>query len=157
MEKKKTLYQVAIFGRTNVGKSTLFNRLTESNQALTSKTEGTTRDSNVGEVTWRGKKLELVDTGGVIDENSGKLFSRPPKNQESLEQKIQKQALNFIKNSDLIIFLVDVKTGLLPQDEQMAQYLKKIDKKNILLVVNKVDDIKYHPEIAEFNKLGLGN
>ncbi len=147
---------VVIFGRTNVGKSTLFNRLTESEKALTSKTEGTTRDSNADVVEWGGKKFELVDTGGIIDETSELILGKKKIKANDIDAKVQKQALNFIKKSDLVLFLADAKTGLLPQDELMAKYLKKRREKKVLLVANKVDNYKKVNEIAQFHKLGLG-
>ena len=152
--KKKPL--VVIFGRTNVGKSTLFNRLTESEKALTSKIEGTTRDSNADSVEWRGKNFELVDTGGIIDETSELILGKKKVKAGDIDSKVQKQALNFIKKSDLVLFLVDAKVGLLPQDELMAKYLKRRREKKVLLVANKVDDFKKSGETAQFNKLGLG-
>ena len=129
----KNLPSVIIFGRTNVGKSTLFNRLTEKNQALVSKIEGTTRDSNIGQVDWRGKTFELIDTGGIIDikylegkkAKTGKLrhsFSEA----SDIEEKVQIQAREMLKRADLILFMVDAAIGILPQDKQMALFLKKI-------------------------------
>jgi GTP-binding protein len=149
MEKdKKNMPKIIIFGRTNVGKSTLFNTLTESNRALTSKIQCTTRDSNVGEVHWQGKSFELVDTGGIVDEDAEKILKAKRLPKKTVEEKVQSQALGYIKKADLILFLVDAKTGLLPQDSQMAHYLKKRDKKNILLIANKADTPKYRNDIA---------
>lgn len=149
---------VVIFGRTNVGKSTLFNKLTSSSKALTSKIQYTTRDSNVGTVDWSGREFELIDTGGIIDEHSYKILDtktkKLPKN--TIEEKIQKQALELLKTADVILFVVDTRAGLLPQDEKMAEYIKRRGKKNVILVANKVDDIKYQGETAVFYKLGLG-
>src|SRR6056297_1348392 len=147
----KKMPLVVIFGRTNVGKSTLFNRLTESEKALTSKTEGTTRDSNADVVEWGGKKFELVDTGGIIDETSELILGKKKIKANDIDAKVQKQALNFIKKSDLVLFLADAKTGLLPQDELMAKYLKKRREKKVLLVANKVDNYKKVNEIAQFH------
>jgi len=155
VNKKKQLPLIVIFGRTNVGKSTLFNRLVEKNHALVSQIEGTTRDSNIGETNWRGKTFKLVDTGGIIDLKylTGKKIKT-----DEIEAKVQHQARDYLKRADLILFLVDNKTGLLPQDKQMALLLKKTLTKtnNIILVANKVDNIKQHPKTAEFYKLSLG-
>ena len=153
--KKNNLPLVVIFGRANVGKSTLFNRLTEKNQALVSNIAGTTRDSNLNEVSWRGKKFTLVDTGGIINllrEISAK------KKPSSLETKVEHQARQYLMRADLILFLVDAKTGLLPMDKQMALFVKKFLKetKKIILVANKVDNFRQAAESAEFNKLALG-
>jgi len=146
---------VVIFGRANVGKSTLFNCLTEKNQALVSNIAGTTRDSNLNEVSWRGKKFTLVDTGGIINllrEISAK------KKPSSLEAKVEHQARQYLTRADLILFLVDAKTGLLPMDKQMALFVKKFLKpmEKIILVANKVDNFRQAAESAEFNKLALG-
>lgn len=179
----KKLPSVVIFGRTNVGKSTLFNKLTEKNQALVSNIEGTTRDSNIGQVNWRGKTFELIDTGGIIDLKYLEDQLRPPvlpatrgrRNETSkkiktgdIEAKVQKQAREMVKRADLILFMVDAISGLLPQDKQMILLLKKMmphinppntkgkKKRGVILVVNKVDNQKLRKEIAEFHKLALG-
>lgn len=146
---------VVIFGRTNVGKSTLFNCLIEKRQALTSDIEGTTRDSNIGQVSWRGINFTLIDTGGIIDL---KYLDDQKRKTDDIEAKVQEQARDYIKRADLILFLVDTKTGLLPQDKQMALQLKKIlpRAKNIILVANKADSPKDKREISDFHKLALG-
>lgn len=151
----KKLASVVIFGRTNVGKSTLFNRLTEKNQALVASIEGTTRDYNIGEVEWGRKKFELIDTGGIMDT---KFLTTKKKKAESIDEEVQQKASQMLKKADLILFLVDSLTGLLPQDKQMAIMLKKIvpKQKHIILVANKSDSPKVAKEIAEFNKLALG-
>ncbi|MDD5291096.1 MAG: ribosome biogenesis GTPase Der [Patescibacteria group bacterium] len=152
---KNNLPTVIIFGRANVGKSTLFNRLVEKNQALVSNIAGTTRDSNINEVGWRGKKFIVVDTGGIIDLPKKISAEEKP---GSIEAKVQHQARQYLKRADLILFLVDAKTGLLPMDRQMALFLKKSLKetKKIILVANKVDNHRQASESAEFNKLALG-
>ncbi|MFA4833673.1 MAG: ribosome biogenesis GTPase Der [Patescibacteria group bacterium] len=153
--KKNNLPMIVIFGRTNVGKSTLFNRLVEKNQALISDIAGTTRDSNLNEVSWRGKKFIVVDTGGIMD-LSDKISAEEKIG--NIEIKVQDQAQQYLRRADLILFLVDTKTGLLPMDKQMALFLKKSLKetKKIILVANKVDNFRRAGEIAEFNKLALG-
>ncbi|MDD5031654.1 MAG: ribosome biogenesis GTPase Der [Patescibacteria group bacterium] len=152
---KNNLPLVVIFGRANVGKSTLFNRLTEKNQALVSDIAGTTRDSNLNEVSWRGKKFALVDTGGIM-KLPREILAKEKLG--SIEDKVQHQARQYLTRADLILFLVDVKTGLLPMDRQMALFVKKSLKetKKIILVANKVDNFRQAPESAEFNKLSLG-
>jgi len=153
--KKNNLPLVVIFGRANVGKSTLFNCLTEKNQALVSNIAGTTRDSNLNEVSWRGKKFILVDTGGIMELPKEISTKEKPDN---LEAKVQRQARQYLTRADLILFLVDTKTGLLPMDRQMALFVKKFLKetKKIILVANKVDNFRQAAESAEFNKLALG-
>ncbi len=164
----KKLPTVVIFGRTNVGKSTLFNCLTEKKQALVSKIEGTTRDSNIGIVNWQGKSFELIDTGGIIDI---KYLTGKKAKTGDIEEKVQIQAREMLKRADLVLFIVDAISGTLPQDKQMALFLKKVYsqkgpldkgglgdlKNNVLFVVNKVDSQKLRKEIAEFHKLSLGD
>lgn len=148
---------VIIFGRTNVGKSTLFNCLTEKRQALVADKEGVTRDSNIGQVSWAGKTFDLIDTGGIIDL---KYLTGKKNKTEDVESKVQKQALEYLNKGDLILFVVDNKTGLLPQDRQMALFLKKnLTKKQqekIILTANKVDSPKQRAKVAEFHKLSIG-
>ncbi len=151
----KKLPTVVIFGRTNVGKSTLFNRLTEKNQALVSKIEGTTRDSNIGTVNWRGKTFKLIDTGGIIDM---KYLTGKKAKTGDIEEKVQIQAREMLNRADLVLFMADAISGVMPQDKQMAVFLKKhiAKKNNIVFVINKVDSQKLRKEIAEFYKLALG-
>ncbi len=148
---KKKLPIVVIFGRTNVGKSTLFNRLAEKNKALISEVEGTTRDSNIALANWQGKIFQLVDLAG---------WEKSPdktKDQEDIEKSLKKQAEFYLKKADLILFVVDNRAGLLSQDLDLARYIKKENKlKNKTIVVsNKMDNYKYLSESAQFNKLGL--
>lgn len=152
---KKQLPLVVIFGRTNVGKSTLFNCLTEKRHAITSNIEGTTRDSNVGTFEWQGKEVELIDTGGIMDL---KYLTGKKKKADDIESKVQQQARDYLSRADLILFLVDSKDGILPQDRDMARILKKKDEisKKVLLVANKADSIKIRADVHEFNKLNLG-
>ena len=146
---------VVIFGRTNVGKSTLFNTLIEKRQALVSKVAGTTRDSNLAKVSWRGKTFGLVDTGGIIDLKY--LLAQSAKTDE-IEVKVQAQARLYLARADLILFLADSQTGLLPDDKQLALFLKKVKKpEKIILVANKVDRQSDEQKVAEFYRLGLGS
>jgi GTP-binding protein len=159
----KNLPQVALIGRTNVGKSTLFNRLIEENKALVSPEPGTTRDRNFGLVNWRGKIFTLVDTGGL---DLGYLpKTKLPKKlkltekvspDDLIETNIVKQAEIAIKTADFIILVVDGKSGLQPEDKTVTNILRKADKP-YLLVVNKVDKIQQRNDIWEFNGLGLGD
>lgn len=134
---------VAIVGRPNVGKSTLFNRLTESRQAIVDEASGVTRDRHYGKVDWNGKEFTLIDTGGYI-KGSDDIF----------EEEIRKQVLIAIDEADLILFIVDVTIGMTDLDKQVANILRRT-KKKILLVSNKVDN---HSRIAEsgvFYALGI--
>ena len=155
---------VVIFGRTNVGKSTLFNCLIEKHQALTSDIAGTTRDANWATVEWQRTTFDLVDTGGIMDL---KFLAEKKLQTTDIEAKVQEQARNLLKRADLILFLADARDGLLPQDKQMAMFLKKIpplpsgrgaggEGNKILLVANKADNPRLRHGTAEFNKLGLG-
>lgn len=136
---------VAIVGRPNVGKSTLFNRLTQSRHAIVSDTAGTTRDRQYGKCSWNGKEFSVVDTGGWVV-NSDDVF----------EDAIRKQVLVATEEADLVLFLVDVETGLTDWDEDVALILRRA-KLPVILVANKVDNIAEYYEAAEFYSLGLGD
>ena len=154
IENNKPLPLVVIFGRANVGKSTLFNCLTEKRQALISNIAGTTRDSNLGRVYWRGHNFEIVDTGGIIDL---KPLTKKATATDDIADQVQRQANQYLKQADLVIFLVDNKTGLLPQDKEMALLIKKnVNPNKVLLTINKVDAPKDHLKTSEFYKLSLG-
>jgi GTP-binding protein len=122
--------RVALVGRTNVGKSSLWNRLTESGHALVSKDPHTTRDRKHGLVLWRSQEFTLVDTGGMDTEP------------DIIGDGIKEQSLNAIEDADLVLFVVDGKTGLLPQDKELTEFVREHHKKEIWLVVNKVDTLK---------------
>lgn len=126
---------VAIVGRTNVGKSTLWNRLTESGRAVVSEEEHTTRDRNYGRVIWRGSSFGLVDTGGMDTEA------------DEIGEGIRRQAELAIKDADLVLFVVDVRAGILKQDLELARDVLK-SKKPVWLVANKVDTLKYLPQAS---------
>ncbi len=152
----KTLPKVIIIGRANVGKSTLFNRLIEKPKALTSKKAGTTRDINIGQVYWQGINLELIDTGGIETIiASKKLQKLSPDLNKDFALDIINQTQTILKQADLILFVVDIKTGLLPQDKELCKNLKKLNKE-IILVANKTDSRKQQEKAAEFFTLGLG-
>jgi len=140
--------KVAIVGRINVGKSTLFNRLIEEKKSLVSTLPSTTRDRIFGQCLWRGEKFELIDVGGI---NAKK---QPP---EILEKEIQKQIDIALKESDLILFLLDGKIGVTSDDREIAKKLKKL-KKSTILVVNKIDSLRERQAVEKENflKLGLG-
>jgi len=164
MKKEKT---VVIFGRPNVGKSTLFNRLAEQDRAIVSDIEGTTRDANEAEIEWRGIKMKLIDTGGILNIAEINLSKRKEKKEKKketefsalalIDRKVQREARDWIKKADAILFLVDSKTGLLPQDFELARFLKKTDAENrAILVANKSDSPAERNSAAEFYRLGLG-
>lgn len=136
---------VAIVGRPNVGKSTLFNRLTETKQAIVDETSGVTRDRLYGIADWAGKEFSVIDTGGYIL-NSDDIY----------EEEIRKQVDIAMEEANLILFIVDVTSGITDLDDTVAQILRKSNK-NILLVVNKVDNNKRILDANEFYKFGLGD
>ena len=135
---------VAIVGRPNVGKSTLFNRLTQSRRAIVSDTAGTTRDRQYGKCSWNSTEFSIVDTGGWVV-NSDDIF----------EDAIRRQVLVATEEADLVLFLVDVSTGVTDWDEDVAMILRRA-KLPVILVANKVDNSSEYYEAAEFYKLGLG-
>ena len=136
---------VAIVGRPNVGKSTLFNRLTQSCRAIVSDTAGTTRDRQYGKCSWNGKEFSVVDTGGWVV-NSDDVF----------EDAIRRQVLVATEEADLVLFLVDVTTGVTDWDEDVATILRRT-KLPVILVANKVDNSADYYQAAEFYRLGLGD
>ena len=136
---------VAIVGRPNVGKSTLFNRLTKSRKAIVSDTAGTTRDRQYGKCEWSGREFSVVDTGGWVV-NSDDIF----------EEEIRKQVIIATEEADLVLFVVDVATGLTDWDEDVAKILRR-SKLPVVVVVNKVDNNNQLYSAAEFYKLGLGD
>ncbi|MDD3284097.1 MAG: ribosome biogenesis GTPase Der [Patescibacteria group bacterium] len=148
--KNKELPMISIIGRANVGKSTLFNLLVKK-KALTSRVPGTTRDANYQETEWLGKKFIAIDTGG-IEEN---MFEKEDKIQDEMDLKIIQKVKDAISKSQLVLFLVDSKTGIMPQDKQFANYLKK-NKLKYLLVANKCGNNKERQQADEFYELGLG-
>ena len=136
---------VAIVGRPNVGKSTLFNRLTESRQAIVNEREGTTRDRQYGKVEWCGNEFSIVDTGGWVV-NSDDIF----------EEEIRKQVMIAVEEADVVLFVVDVKNGVTDLDQEVASILRRT-KKPVILVSNKADNYDLHYASAEFYSLGLGD
>lgn len=136
---------VAIVGRPNVGKSTLFNRLTKSRQAIVSDEAGTTRDRQYGKCEWNGREFSVVDTGGWVV-NSDDIF----------EEEIRKQVTIATEEADLVLFVVDVTTGVTDLDMDVAQILRRT-KLPVILVSNKTDNNEQQYYAAEFYKLGLGD
>ena len=135
---------VAIVGRPNVGKSTLFNRLTQTRQAIVDDEAGTTRDRQYGKAEWNGQEFSVIDTGGWVL-NSDDIF----------EEEINKQVQIAIEEADLILFLVDITHGITAMDEQIADMLRR-GNKEVLLVSNKADNFEMYSQAAEFYSLGLG-
>lgn len=136
---------VAIVGRPNVGKSTLFNRLIQSRKAIVDEVSGVTRDRHYGKTDWNGKEFSIIDTGGYVTGSD-----------DVYEEEIRKQVLLAIEESDLILFMVDVTSSITHSDELIAGILRKTAKKT-LLVVNKVDNSDRYFAANEFYKLGLGD
>lgn len=136
---------VAIVGRPNVGKSTLFNRLIGERRAIVDDTPGITRDRIVGETEWRGISFNVIDTGGI-----------EPYSEDIILKQMRRQAQFAIDMSDVIIFMVDGKTGLTDADREVANMLR-VSRKPIVLAVNKIDNISEQPVIYEFYSLGLSD
>lgn len=135
---------VAIVGRPNAGKSTLFNRITESRNAIVDEISGVTRDRNYGKGLWNGVEFSIIDTGGYVV-NSDDVF----------ETEINKQVHIAIDEADTILFLVDVESGITDLDEAIANILRRT-KKEVILAVNKVDNNQRFIDAQEFYALGLG-
>jgi GTP-binding protein len=135
----------AIVGRPNVGKSTLFNRLTESRKAIVNEESGVTRDRHYGRAIWNGVEFSVVDTGGFVEDSD-----------DVFESEINRQVKLAISEADVILFMVDVETGIHELDKAVATMLRKVQKK-VITVVNKVDNNKRLLDAAEFYGLGLGD
>jgi GTP-binding protein len=135
---------VAVIGRPNVGKSSLFNRLLKQNLAVVDETPGVTRDRNYAICEWNGVKFRLVDTGGIIEKEG-----------DEMQRHIFDQAMFAVNEADLVLFLVDSRTGPSDIDVNISRRLKKIYDKTIL-VANKADSDKVESKIFEFMKLGIG-
>jgi GTP-binding protein len=133
---------IAIVGRPNVGKSTLFNRLTKSRDALVANYEGLTRDRKYGEATYDDHRFLLIDTGGITGEEVG------------IDEEMAKQSLAAVEEADLVFFIVDGRAGLTGTDEVLARHLRTSNKKTYLLV-NKVDGVDIDIALADFYGLGL--
>ncbi|MBP3764122.1 MAG: ribosome biogenesis GTPase Der [Bacteroidales bacterium] len=136
---------VAIVGRPNVGKSTLFNRLTQTRDAIVDSVSGVTRDRQYGHSDWNGKHFSVIDTGGYVMGGD-----------DQFEQEIRRQVALAIDEADTILFLVDAREGLTPMDQDVADMLRR-QPKTVLLVVNKVDNSEQMNALPEFYALGLGD
>ncbi len=135
---------VAIVGRPNVGKSTLFNRLIGGRTAIVADQAGTTRDRHFGDAEWNGRSFWVVDTGGMV-----------PDSQDTMDRAIRRQAELAIEEADLIMFVVDSREGFHPIDQAVAEYLRR-SKRPVLLVANKLDHMPREAPDPEFYALGLG-
>ncbi|NND77761.1 MAG: ribosome biogenesis GTPase Der [Flavobacteriales bacterium] len=135
---------VAIVGRPNVGKSTLFNRLIERREAIVDPTSGVTRDRHYGKAQWSGREFSVIDTGGYV-KGSDDVF----------EEQINRQVILAMEEADIIIFLVDVTTGITDLDQGVANLLRRTNKP-VILACNKVDNNKVRADAAEFYAFGLG-
>jgi len=135
---------VAIVGRPNVGKSTFFNRMTETRQAIVDETSGVTRDRHYGKVIWNGREFSIIDTGGYVTSSD-----------DVYEEEIRKQVILAIEEADVVLFLVDVTAGITDLDQTIAEMLRRVNKP-VILVVNKVDNAQRLYDAAVFYGLGLG-
>ena len=136
---------VAVVGRPNVGKSTLFNRMIQRREAIVDSVSGVTRDRHYGKSDWNGREFTIIDTGGYVIGS-----------EDVFEKEIDKQVELAIEEADVIVFIVDVVTGITPMDEDVAKLLRRVDKP-IVLCVNKVDSNKNRTDALEFYNLGLGD
>src|SRR5690606_35210079 len=135
---------VDIVGRHNVGKSTLFNRLTEAREAITHDEPGVTRDRLYGTAEWTGREFDLVDTGGLV-----------PRSEERFEAAIREQVHLTLDEADVILFVGDVTTGITDLDEEIAGRLRKAEQP-VIVVANKADNPARRLEAAELDRLALG-
>ncbi len=136
---------VAIVGRPNVGKSTLFNRIVESRTAIVDDVSGVTRDRNYGKGEWNGAQFSIIDTGGYVASST-----------DVFEEEIKRQVLLAIDESDVIIYVVDVEIGVTDLDDAVSEMLRKVDKP-VFVAVNKVDNHARIADSYEFYNLGLGD
>ncbi|THD68775.1 ribosome biogenesis GTPase Der [Robertkochia marina] len=136
---------VAIVGRPNVGKSTLFNRMIKRRDAIVDEMSGVTRDRHYGRSDWNGREFSLIDTGGYVVGS-----------EDIFEKEIDKQVELAIDEADVIVFVVDVETGVTGMDEEVAQLLRQVDKP-VFVAVNKVDNAMRAADAVEFYALGLGD
>lgn len=135
---------VAIVGRPNVGKSTLFNRFIRERNAIVEDEPGVTRDRNYGEADWAGRRFTLIDTGGLV-----------PNSEDTFERAIRQQAEVALEEAQVILFMVDARSGITPVDREVADIIRKAGKR-VLLLVNKADNDRVAEDSVEFYELGLG-
>lgn len=146
---KQAFAKVAVVGRPNVGKSTLFNRLVRERKSIVDETPGVTRDRLYADVDWNGKCITFIDTGGLVENGT---------NIDDFTCDVKKQVYYAIEEADFILFMVDGKSGLTAEDKRIASKLRKIkSKKEIFLAVNKIDTEKQEDLIYEFYSLGFEN
>ncbi|MBP6730793.1 MAG: ribosome biogenesis GTPase Der, partial [Chitinophagales bacterium] len=138
-------FTIAIVGRPNVGKSTLFNRLVGEKKAIVDDQSGVTRDRIYGESDWAGKNFNVIDTGGFV-----------PRSKDVFEKHIREQVMIAIEEASLLLFVVDASTGITTLDDEFGNILRK-HQKNVFLVVNKVDNIQRKHEANEFYSMGIDN
>ena len=134
---------VVILGRPNVGKSTLFNKLTDKRRAIVGDEPGITRDRIYGRVQWRGRLFHIVDTGGII-----------PDDKELIPTNILSQARTALDQASLILLVVDARAGITPLDEELAE-LARLTGKPVFVAANKVDTAKIEADALEFERWGL--
>lgn len=135
---------IALVGRPNVGKSTMFNRLTRSRDAIVGDLSGLTRDRQYGEAKWQGHSYILIDTGGISGDEHG------------MDEKMAEQSLMAIEEADVVLFLVDAKAGYTAADQMIGEHLRKRNKRSFV-IANKIDNIDEHLARAEFSPMGLGD
>ncbi|HEU4760975.1 MAG TPA: GTPase, partial [Gemmatimonadales bacterium] len=135
---------VAIVGRPNVGKSTLFNRIIGGRRAIVSEQPGTTRDRHFGEAEWSGRRFWLVDTGGLV-----------PDSAEAMDRAIARQVAFALDEADVIVFVTNGRDGVHPMDEAVADRLRKSGRP-VVLAVNKLDTLERATEQYDFYRLGFG-
>ncbi len=155
MTAHEKLPKVVLVGRANVGKSSLFNKIIETNKALISPIAGTTRDINRSIGYWNGVHFELMDTGGIetlMPKSSAQDMA--PEENEDYAMDIVAKSTKALKEAEIIIFVVDGKVGPLPLDLELAQFLRRYDKK-LIVAVNKIDSVAEQADLYEFMKLGF--
>ncbi len=139
-----TIAQVVIVGRVNVGKSTLFNRLSQRVKSITLDFEGVTRDYLKEEIAWRDSRFDLIDSGGI----------HLRKSQDPLFERIRTQVLQLVQDADVIMFMVDGTVGVLQEDHELSRYIHKLNKPSVL-VINKMDSKRAQEQEFEFDRLGF--
>jgi GTP-binding protein len=144
---------VAVVGRPNVGKSTLFNRLVGDRVAIVEDEPGTTRDRLYATAEWRGREFTLVDTGGLVDPGGPRPAREPP---QDLEESVRRQAEAAIDEADVVLFVVDAQAGIIPVEHDVADRLRR-SRKPVVLAANKTDSWRSEAQAAEFYSLGLGD
>jgi len=144
---------VAVVGRPNVGKSTLFNRLVGDRVAIVEDEPGTTRDRLYATAEWRGREFTLVDTGGLVDPVGPRSPREPP---QDLEDSVRRQAEAAIDEADVVLFVVDAQVGIIPVEHDVADRLRR-SRKPVVLAANKTDSWRSEAQAAEFYSLGLGD